>query len=226
MTYTRRYGPLLAISSMLLAACSGGESADAAPADGTPAERTPARTTPAPPTSYTLGSGTLIDAELIDSISSRRAVAGQAFTARVVENVRSSGDQIAIPAGSIVRGTILEVSPAQNTRSTGTLTLTVTSVTVNGSVYDIDVSIDSLRTTEEGRGVEGVDAARVAGGAAAGAILGRVIGGDAQGAIIGGVAGGAAGAAVSVAMRDVDIVLPPGARLMLTLLQPLTVRAE
>ncbi len=215
MTYKkRRFGSLLAVSTVLLAACAGGEEADAAPDAGS---------TPAPPTSYTLESGTLVDAELIDSISSRQAVAGQAFTARVVTDVTSDGNQVAIPAGSIVRGTILEVSPAQNPRSTGTLTLAVSSVTVNGSVYDIAASIDSLRTTDEGRGVEAVDAARVAGGAAAGAILGRVIGGDAKGAIIGGVAGGAAGAVVSVVMRDVDIVLPAGAHLMLTLLQPLTV---
>jgi hypothetical protein len=209
----RRFGSLLAVSMTLLAACSGGEEANAAPDVGS---------TPAPPTSYTLGAGTSVAAELEDSISSRYAQAGQAFTARVVSDVMTGGD-VAIPAGSIVRGTILEVSPAPNPRSTGTLTLTVSSVTVNGSVYDIDASIDSLRTTEEGRGIEGVDAARVAGGAAAGAILGRVIGGDAKGAIIGGVAGGAAGAVVSVVMKDVDVVLPRGELLMLTLLQPLTV---
>jgi hypothetical protein len=221
MTYTKRLGPLLALSSMLLVSCSGGEPADAAPADGTPA-----RSTPAAPTSYTLSAGTLVDAELIDTITSRRAQAGQAFTARVVSDVTNAAAMVTIPAGSIVHGTIVEVSPAQNPRSTGTLTLTVSSVTVRGSDYDIEASIDSLRTTEEGRGVEGVDVARVAGGAAAGAIIGRVIGGDAKGAIIGGVAGGAAGAVVSAVMRDVDIVLPAGAHLMLTLLQPLTVAAR
>ena len=96
----------------------------------------------------------------------------------------------------------MEVSPAPNTRSTGTLTLAVTSVTVNGRAYDLNASIDSLDTISKGRGVEGVDAARVGAGAAAGAILGQVIGGNTKGAVIGGVAGGAAGAAVSVIMKE------------------------
>jgi len=71
-----------------------------------------------------------------------------------------------------------------------------------------------------------VDAARVAGGAAAGAVLGRVIGGNSKGTVIGGVIGGATGAAVSVIMKDMDIVLPAGSHLMLTLKQRLTVMAK
>ena len=173
-----------------------------------------------------LAAGTRIDAALTDTISSRHGRAGNAFTARVVEDVRSSGGSVAIPAGSTVQGTIVEVSPAPNTRSTGTLTLAVTTVTVRGRAYDLDASIDSLDTISKGRGVEGVDAARVGAGAAAGAILGQVIGGNTKGAVIGGVAGGAAGAAVSVIMKDVDIVLPAGSHLMLTLRQRLTVMAN
>jgi hypothetical protein len=44
-----------------------------------------------------------------------------------------------------------------------------------------------------------------------------------QGAIIGGMAGGVAGDAVSVVMKDMDIVLPAGSHLMLTVREPLTV---
>lgn len=210
----------------LLAACSPGESADNPP--GSAVEK-PAAATPAvraAPTSYTLAAGTLIEAEIVDDINSRHAHAGDAFTARVAEDVRSPGDWVAIPAGATVHGTITEVSAADNTRSTGTLTIAVSSVTVAGSLYDLDASIDALETVNEGRGLETVDAARVAGGAAAGAILGRVIGGNAKGTIIGGVVGGVAGAAVSVAMKDMDIVLPAGSRLTLTLRQPLSLMAR
>lgn len=213
MTSTREHGHLLAIFLVLLAACSMGESADRPASSGDPA-------------SYTLAVGTLVDAAITEAISSRHRRTGDAFTARVVEDVRNTGGWVAIPAGSTVQGTITEVSPAPNTSSTGTLTLAVSSVTVRGTSYAIDASIDSLETLHQGRGVEGVDAARVAGGAAAGAILGRVIGGNSKGTIIGGVAGGAAGAAVSVAMKDMDIVLPAGAHLMLTLRQRLTVTAK
>jgi hypothetical protein len=213
---------VLANALLLFAACSGGEAADA-PAASTTAETPDATAQPAPPTTYTLATGTLVDAELLGTISSRDAVAGDVFSARVVRDVTNAAARVAIPAGSLVEGTIIEVSPAQNTRSTGTLTLAIANVAVRGTTYPLEASIDSLETLHEGRGIEAVDAARVAGGAAAGAILGRVIGGDTKGAIIGGVAGGAAGAVVSVIMRDVDIVLPAGSHMMLTLRQPLSV---
>lgn len=208
-------GPLVAMSLLLAAACASGESTER-PADAA-AEKASV------PARYILAAGTLIDAALTDAISSRHAKAGDAFTAHVVEDVRNGPGSVAIPAGSMVHGTITEVSSAPNTRSTGTLTIAVSSVTVRGQTYALNASIDSLETFHQGRGIEVVDAARVAGGAAAGAILGRVIGGNATGTIIGGVAGGAAGAAVSVIMKDADIVLPAGAHLMLTLRERLVV---
>ncbi len=128
-----------------------------------------------------------------------------------------------IPSGSAVRGTILEVNPAPNDGSVGTLTLAVSSVTVNGEGYPLDASIDSLMTMHEGRGLERADVIRVAGGAAAGSVIGQAIGKDTKGTIIGGIIGAAAGAAASVLVKDQDIVLPAGARLMLTLREPLRI---
>jgi hypothetical protein len=161
-----------------------------------------------------------------DTISSRHAHAGDGFTARVVRDVANARGSVAIPAGSTVHGTIRQVSPAPNSKSTGTLTLAITSVTVRGQSYGVDATIDSLKTISEGRGVETVDVGRVAGGAAAGAVLGQVIARNPTGTIIGGVVGGATGAAVSVIMKDKDIVLPAGAHLLLTLQQPLKVMAD
>jgi len=215
MTCMTLHGPLLAIPLALLAACSNGESTDR-----------PGGSASAAAASHRLAAGTRIDVSINTGISSRNGNVGDTFTARVVEDVRTAGGRVAIPAGSTVQGTITDVSPAPNTRSTGTLTLAVSSVTVGGRAYELDASIDSLETVHQGRGVEGVDVARVAGGAAAGAILGRVIGGNSKGTIIGGVVGGAAGAAVSATMKDMDIVLPAGSHLMLTLKQRLTVLAE
>jgi hypothetical protein len=218
---------LLAVSLAGLAACTPGNSTDRPVSTGRAADKAADKPAPpAPPKSYNLAEGTRINAALNGTISSRQEKAGNAFTAHVVQDVPGRNGGIAIPAGSNVQGTIVEVRPAPNTRSTGTLTLAVTSVTVNGRAYDLDASIDSLDTISKGRGVEGVDAARVGAGAAAGAILGQVIGGNTKGAVIGGVAGGAAGAAVSVIMKDVDIVLPAGSHLMLTLRQPLKIMAS
>jgi hypothetical protein len=214
MTFTTHHGGLLAVSLILLAGGSRGESSSI-----------PAGSGSSVPTSYTLAAGTQVDATITDAISSRQAKAGDPFTASVVEDVNADG-RVAIPAGSTVQGTITEVSPAPNAGSTGTLTLAVSSVTVRGTTYDVAVSIDSLQTTNEGRGVSAMDAVRVGGGAAAGAILGRVIGGNATGTVVGGVIGGVAGVAVSAAIKDVDIVLPAGTHLMLTLKQRLSVAAK
>lgn len=199
----------------------------APPPAATPATRPAAERPrpPAPPTTYTLAAGARLDAAVVDSINSRRNKAGDAFSARVVEDVRNAAGRVVIPAGSIVHGAIVEVKPAPNPSSTGTLTLAVTSVTVRGASYAVEASIDSLETVHKGRGIEGADAARVGAGAAAGAILGRVIGGNKKGTVIGGVVGAATGAAVSSAVKDVDIILPAGAHLNLTLSKPLTVKA-
>ena len=210
MTRTSTHRLLLATCAALLAGCSTGESANAPP-DGS-----------APTVSRTLDAGTRVEATLRETISSNSALVGDAFVAEVVRDVANADGTRVIPAGSTVHGIITEVSPANNTRSTGTLTLAMSSLTVDGMTYQLDASIDSLDTVYEERGVEKADVARVAGGAAAGAILGRVIGGNTQGTIIGGAVGAVTGAAVSVAVKDMDIALPAGAHLVLTLRRPFT----
>lgn len=215
----------------LVAACARGESAD--PPEGTSdAEAAEAAETPrasgaavvAEPGSITLGGGTSIVAALDGVISSRTGAAGDAFTATVSRDVLLSG-RVAIPMGSTVRGTVTEVRAAPDDRSVGALTLAVSSLTVRGREYPMSASLDSLMTVQEGRGLERADVIRVAGGAAAGSIIGQAVGKDTKATIIGGVIGAATGAAVSVLVKDQDIVLPAGARLMLTLREPLEVGA-
>jgi outer membrane lipoprotein SlyB len=215
--------PMVVLPMILLTGCSKAESADNP--GGTPVEQ-PASTTPAAPSSYTLAPGTRIDATTTSTISSQHGVAGDGFTALVVSDVRDSGGTIVIPAGSVMQGSVTEVSPASSDRSAGTLTLAVSTVTVGATPYGVDATIDSLMTVNDTRGVEKADVARTVGGAAAGAILGKVIGGNSKGTIIGAVAGAATGAAVSALVKDMDIVLPEGSHLMLTLKQPLTVMAH
>ncbi len=173
-----------------------------------------------------LGVGTKVDIAATDTISSRTAKVGDAFTARVVEDVRSATGHVVIPAGSSVNGKITDVKPAPNPSSPGTLTLAVSSVTIRGTSYPIEASVDSLETIHKGRGVTSGDAAKVGAGAAAGAILGRVLGGNKKGTIIGGIVGGAAGAAVAHETKDSDIVLPAGAHIIIRLTKELAVAAS
>ena len=194
-----------------------------APVTRPPATR-PRPPAPTAPATATLPVGTHFDMAAADTITSRTAKPGDPFSARVVEDVRNAAGKIVIPAGSTVSGTISDVRPAPNPRTPGTLTLAVSSVTIRGTNYPLDASIDSLETVHKGRGITTGDAAKVGGGAVAGAILGRVLGGNKKGTIIGGVVGGAVGAGVAATSKDSDIVLPAGAHIIVTVTKPLTVR--
>ena len=201
----------------------------AAPAVPAPASKPAPKPKPAPPpapTSYTLKAGTGIALSADDSISTRTAKPGDSFTATVSENVRDASGHVVIPAGSTVSGTIVRSVPAPNPRATGALELAVTSVTVHGRSYTVDGTVGSKDTVMQGRGVTGADAAKVGGGAAIGAVAGRIFGKNAKGAVIGGLAGAAAGGVAASRSRDVDVVLPKGAGIQVTLASSLTVSAH
>jgi len=197
----------------------------ATPRTRIPAKRTPP-SVPRQPAMLRLSAGTTIDMAATDTISSRTAQAGQPYTARVVDDVKNAAGQVVIPAGSTVNGTITAVKPAPNPHTPGTLTLSVTSLSVRGHTYPLEGTIDSLETIHKGRGVTTGDAAKVGAGAVAGAVLGRVLGGNKKGTIIGGIVGGAAGAAVAHETKDSDIVLPAGAHIIMRLTKELAVSAS
>jgi hypothetical protein len=196
-----------------------------APASRPPAPRPTTPPRPAAPTSYSLSAGTSLGLAVSDTITSKTAKAGDAFTATVSSDVKDRSGHVVIPAGSTVQGTVTEVKPAPDPNSPGTMVLSVKSVSVRGQSYAIDASIDSVATVMKGRGVTGGDAAKVGAGAAAGAILGRVVGKNSKGTVIGGIVGGAIGAGVAAGTKDVDIVVPAGARMVVTLKGALTVKA-
>lgn len=181
---------------------------------------------PAAPTSFTLRAGTEMSLSADDSITTRKAKAGDTFMATVSEAVRDRSGHVVIPAGSTVSGTIVHADPAPNPRATGQLDLAVTSVTVRGRTYTVEGTVESKDTVMQGRGVTTADAAKVGGGAAIGAIAGRLLGGNKKGTIIGGLAGAAVGAGAAVRSRDVDVLLPKGAEIRLRLTSDLTVSAR
>ena len=194
-----------------------------------PPSRPPApRPQPAPsaPATRTAAAGSFLDLAVSDTLSSKFTKAGDPFSAAVVEDVKDAQGRVVIPAGSVVRGSVVDVKPAPNPTTAGTLTLALNSVTIRGRDYPIEARIDSIETVRQGRGVSGGDVAKVGGGAAAGAILGRVVGKNTKGAVIGGILGGIVGAGVATQSKDADIVLPKGAHINASLAAPLTVRAS
>jgi hypothetical protein len=186
----------------------------------------PAPSRPAAPAMLSLPAGSRFELAVGDTITSRTAKVGDAFTATVFEDVRNADGRVVIPAGSVARGQIADVKAAPNPNETGTLTLAVSTITVRGADYPLAISVDTLETVHKGRGIQGRDAAKVGAGAAAGAVLGRVLGKDKKGTVIGGAVGAAVGAGVAAATKDVDIVLPKGAHIVVRLTNGLAVRAS
>ena len=194
------------------------------PAKPAPEKKAAPPPKPAAPTTFTAAAGTHVPLAAGDTITTRRAKAGDAFTATVSHDVKDAQGHVVIPAGSAVQGTIDVAEPRPNPKSPGKLVLNVHSVTVHGKSYSVEGSVVAMDTVEQGRGVTKADAAKVGAGAAAGAIVGKIIGKDTKGAVIGGVVGAGAGAAAARQSRDIDIVLPKGAAVPLKLDKPLTVK--
>jgi hypothetical protein len=171
----------------------------------------------------TLPAGTAITASASDSITSQRNKVGETVTARIPDDVRDENGRVIIPAGSTARFTITALAPAENKNAThGTITLQLASLTVRGREYPIGGTSTSVAHTLRGRGVTTGDAAKVGAGAAAGAIAGRVLGGK-KGTVIGGVVGAAVGTGVAMETADRDVVVAPGAAIVFTINQELSV---
>ena len=229
------------LALLALVACKGKSDQTAAadslndqPAAGTTPPPAPAPTTPKPKpkpptpaapkvTTVTIPSGTLIHLASNDSLHSRHDKPGKVITANITEDVKDANGVVGIPAGAVVTFTVVTLEPATSkSAKDGKLVLKVDDVSVNGKSIPVSADVGSVEHTLQGQGVTAGGAARVGAGAAAGAIAGKIIGGK-TGAIIGGVAGGAAGTAVAVQTADRDVVVVPGAAIVITLAADVTV---
>jgi hypothetical protein len=168
----------------------------------------------------TLAVGTQIHAQLDDSITSRRDTVGQSVSAHVMENVIGSNGRTLIPAGAQVRFTITRLRPSRSKSSQGRLGLRVDSIALNGQLETVQAETRPVPRELRGRGVTGEDAAKVGGGAAAGAVIGGVVG-KTKGAVIGGVAGAAAGAVVATQTKTRDVVVKAKTPVVFVLTAPL-----
>lgn len=158
-------------------------------------------TRPATPM-YTVAAGEVIRARMNQTITSKTAVAGTTFTARVTEPIYSSNGVVVIPAGSTLTGRVNNVTAARKGGNPGTIDVSFTSVrlpngrtrAINGSLTDLD----SKSAKSDNEGTASGDKMKhrkiifIGGGGAGGAILGGAVGGG-KGALIGGIIGAGAG---------------------------------
>ncbi len=182
---------------------SGPEAASPAPAE-TAGEPAPASAEPAPQVvTLTVPAGTKLSIELLESLSSGTSTTGETFRARLASGVMAGG-QAALPAGSVVYGTVTEAVPLKKFGGQPKLALTFDRIVLpSGATVALATPL-----LIEGKKQAGKDAAKIGGAAAAGAILGHQVDDD-QGKAVGAIVGGAIGTAIA-AKTGKDVEVPAG----------------
>lgn len=166
-------------------------------------------------------SDAVIGLQLENTITSDRARVEDPVDARVTRDVRVAG-RVAIPAGSIVHGSVTEVERGGKVRERARLGVRFhTVVLANGDKL-------ALRTdpiTREGASPGRESAAKIGGAAIGGAILGAILGGG-KGAAIGAGVGAGSGTAAVMAGERGSVTLPAGSTMSVRIQQPVSVTVE
>ena len=159
--------------------------------------------------------GQEIDVRLTNELSSDTAQVEDRFEATTIVDL-SSGNQVLIPAGSVVRGVVSSVNRASRTDRKGSLTVSFDQITVNGRSYPMRGTVTEAIESEGIRG----EAGRIGAGSAIGGIIGGIIGGV-KGALLGVLIGG--GGTIA-ATEGKDVTLPAGTILRVRLDDPPALR--
>jgi hypothetical protein len=233
--------PEVALTDVALAGGTGAPSV--APAPGQPRTPAPApapqRAAPKPSApsapaapagpayvTRTAPSGTTFTVRFDNQVSTRYASEGSTFTTTLTHALTDDQGRTVVPAGATVRGRVTRsVASGGGLGRDAALSVTLTSISYNGSTYPIDVSmVDAPNVRRVSRQGRGQTAATVAGGAALGGIAGRVMGRDRRSTAIGAAVGAAAGTGVVVASHDIDAVISSGSTATVRLDGPVRVR--
>jgi biotin carboxyl carrier protein len=174
-------------------------------------------------TRVTVPAGTTIAAEMIGGVSTDTAQVGDSVTARVAENVYAGGE-LAIPAGSTLRGSVTAARGLRRVGGRAQLALRFDTVELrSGGDAPIYATYERLGRSETKR-----DAATIGGSAVGGAILGRVLnrrlpGDRDRNTAAGAAVGAAVGTVIAARNRGQEVELPSGSMLELTLADSVTV---
>jgi hypothetical protein len=163
----------------------------------------------------TIPVGQEIDVRLQTELTSDTAQVEDRFEATTVVDLYR-GNDVLIPAGSVMRGIVSSVNRASRTDRKGSLTVAFDQVTVNGRSYPLRGTVTQALESEGMKGEIG----RIGAGSAVGAIIGGIIGGG-KGALLGVLIGG--GGTIA-ATEGKDVHLPPGTVLRVRLDTPPDIR--
>ena len=158
--------------------------------------------------------GQEIDVRLTKELTSDTAQVEDRFEATTAVDLYR-GNDVLIPAGSLMRGVVSSVNRASRTDRKGTMTVAFDQVTVNGRAYPMRGTVTQALESE---GIKG-EIGRIGAGSAVGAIIGGIIGGT-KGALLGVLIGGG-GTIAATEGKEVD--LPQGTTLRVRLDSPLQI---
>lgn len=178
---------------------------------------------PPEPVTAVVAAGTTFDVTVDDSLSTKTNKVGDTFTARVAADVVGSDGRVLIPAGATLAGEVTQVQTSTETGREAVIGLAFHSVSVANRTYPMRASVTAAQVESKRTTSDKEQAAKIVGGAAAGALLGKLIGKDAKSTIIGAAAGAAAGTAIALGTADYAGVIPKGATLTLKLEEPIEV---
>lgn len=172
----------------------GGQASDGSSAAAT-------SSAPPAPQPVTIPSGTALSVRLSQALSSDRSAAGDSF-AGVISSPVAIGDQVVIPRGASVSGTVSLAASSGHIKGRSELALKITQISYNGQSYDVNG-----RWSEVGPSRGSRSAKAIGGGAGLGALVGALAGGG-KGAAIGALAGAGAGVAGEELTKPKQISLP------------------
>src|SRR5216683_1964977 len=199
------------------AAATDPNSSSSTPDSGASSSK-PAREAPPRARPLVVPAETVIAVVLDERVGSKISTPGQNFSATVREPVEVDG-RLAIPKGARATGIVKDAKPAGRFKGGASLELTLVSIEVNGTNYDVHTT----SPTEASKGKGKRTAAMVGGGAGGGALIGGLAGGG-KGAIIGGLIGAAAGTGGAGLTGNRDITLPAETPLTFRLVESLEIR--
>lgn len=179
----------------------------------------PAPATPQPPQvrQINIPGGTPVHVQMIDSIDSASARAGDIFHASLTSPLVVDGESI-VPAGTDMYVKLANSSSAGRMTGRSELTVQLARLDFQGKSYDL--SSDDYQVTGKSRGKRTAETVGI--GAAVGAALGGIFGGG-KGAAIGAGVGGGGGAAAEAATKGQQVHIASESKLDFTLQQPITV---
>jgi hypothetical protein len=192
-------------------------------------ERVPETREPEPPppppspefVELTVPADAVLGLQIERTVTSETARVEDRVEARVTRDVRVDG-RVAIPAGSLVQGSVMEVERGGKVRDRAKLGIRFHTVVLADGTR-LNIRTDSV--LREGASPTKQSAAKIGGAAAGGAILGAILGGG-KGAVLGGTIGAAGGTAATMAGERQAAVLPAGSTVTVRIQQPVSVTVE